>query len=188
MQQLTAREVTLQSSRGDRLSASIRNCRPDEIDAICALQQDVMNTLFDSSLLAPTDRQQFEESLSEDICTAVYRGELMIAYSQMIINRITPRHTALTLGYSMESLRDCVTFDTVFVRPDYRGYGLQRLLWLPLLPLAESLGASYAHTTISPGNLHSLQNAEAMGFSAVMRQTLYGGYDRYILECPLKPK
>lgn len=185
MKWFDAQQATLHNRRGDSLPVTIAQCGEEEAGVIMALQERVIAALPDKSLLALTDMNQIEESLREDVCTGVYHEGDLIAFSLMIINRPTPRHVAWKLDCDEKTLSGCVTFDAIFVQPDYRGYGIQRLLWEPLLPLARKMGANRAHATISPDNPHSLENTMAFGFEVVARKTMYGGRDRFILECLL---
>ena len=101
--------------------------------------------------------------------------------SLMIVNRVMPRSLGHALGYDEKRLRQTVTFDSTFVSPEHRGYGLQGLA----LPLKEreaaALGAQEALASVSPENTPSLNNLLAGGFTILTRQRLYGGVDRYIV-------
>ena len=116
-----------------------------------------------------------------DYCLGAFSGERLAMFTLMIVNRATPRSLGHALGYDERRLRQTVTFDSTFVSPEHRGYGLQRLALALKEREAAALGAQEALASVSPGNTQSLHNLLAGGFEILTRQMLYGGLDRYIV-------
>lgn len=84
------------------------------------------------------------------------------------------------LGFSDAELEQVINFDSVAVRPEYRGMGLQRKL---MTCAEEALSQSGSHIllcTIHPDNVFSLENARKRGFEIVAQLPKYGSV-RYFL-------
>ncbi len=137
-------------------------------------------------------KEELTESLAEDFCVTVWasRGKarhdaqeeaVLAAFSLVVLNRITDRNLGTYLGYDREQLLRTVTYDTTFVHPDFRGFGLQRIIIGIKSDEALRRGASQALATVSPDNAQSMANTLAMGFEVAERRPMYGGLDRCIM-------
>lgn len=78
------------------------------------------------------------------------------------------------LGLSAEELPRVVNFDSVAVRPEYRGMGLQRKLMACAEDALSMDGPRILLCTIHPDNRFSLQNAQRRGFEVVAKLPKYG--------------
>jgi len=178
-----ARRLVFSGKQGER-ELLVRLLRPDEVDAAVALQDRVYACMPDRSLLALTGREEIEESTEKDVCIGVFDGERLAAFAMMVVNRVSEtRNTGQKNGFPPE---ECVSFDTAFVDPDYRGLGLQRCLLQAREDVARQLGAKYALVTVAPENEFSLRNVMGQGFEIHARRQLYGGLDRYVLKKDLR--
>lgn len=167
--------------RGKRgeMELTVRLIRPDEVDLVMNLQARVHAHMPDPSLLAAEDREQVEESVGPDACLGIFDGDRIIAFALMVANRESEeRNTGQKNGYPPE---ECVSFDTAFVDPDYRGLGMQKYLLEVREQIARQMGAKRALVTVAPQNVHSLRNVQGFGFEVIARKQLYGGLDRYVL-------
>lgn len=177
--QWTDRTEHFSGKRGG-MDLLVRRMRADEADRIMELQSRVHACMPDPSLLALTDRNEIEESLRLDVCLGIFDGERLAAFALMVVNRESAhRNTGQKNGLAPE---ECVSFDTAFVDPDYRGLGLQRRLLQAREEVVRQLGAKYALVTVSPENEFSLRNILNQGFEIMARKQLYGGLDRYVLK------
>ena len=180
---MSGNNQTLPLVRGDGRSVvfTARLCGDEDLSEILALQRTVTQNVGDSELFVSTTREELEDSLRNDWCLAVYDGDKMVAFTLMVRNRITERNLGVYLGYCEEELLQCVTYDTTFVHPDYRGFGLQRELGRMKDEAAVRMGAREALSTISPQNAYSLSNARQRGFAICEERILYSGVRRYLM-------
>lgn len=179
----TERRVTFSGKRGS-LQLVVRLVTPDEVDKVMALQRRVHENMPDPSQLAETGRDEIAESTRLDVCLGVFDGDRLAAFALMVANRESPsRNTGQKNGFIP---RECVSFDTAFVDPDYRGLGMQRYLLQARDEIAVQLGAKYALVTVDPKNEFSLRNILSQGFEIIARKQLYGGLDRYVLKKDLQ--
>lgn len=174
--------VRCRNSSGAVRRFLVRKCTITDIAAIMALQDEVMDTLTDPDIFVYTTEEEFQETLENDYCIGAFCVRKMVMFSNMILNRITPRHLGVTLGYSNEQILRSVIYDTTFVTPDYRGFGLQRLAAWFKDKEAKRVGAGEAIATVSPKNPASYRNITANGFAAIAQREMYGGLDRLIMK------
>ena len=172
--------LTVSNRKGEERSFTVRRCSEADLDEIMELQ-DMVADLTGSDIFVETTREEMTESLSCDLCLGVYDADRLIAFGLMVCGRVTPRNLGTYLGYDDERLLQCVTYDTTFVHPDYRGYGLQRSLGQMRDRAAAESGAREALSSVSPENPHSLDNVLKRGFGIISETALYGGRRRYIL-------
>ena len=158
-----------------------RNCRQEDIPAILDLQDTVYEGLADKATFVKLTEEELRESIEKDLCLmALWEGNLA-AFSLVVANRVSPQNLGYYLGYSEEQMRECVTYDTTFVHPDYRGYGLQKLFIRWKDEEGRRMGAKWALCTVSPDNPNSLNNTLRAGFEIVEEKEMYGGIRRYVL-------
>lgn len=178
-----AQEITFAGKRG-QARLLVRIVGEDEVDAVMDLQERVHQNMPDPSQLAMTDRDEIAESTRLDVCLGVFDGNRLAAFALMVVNRDSmERNNGQKNGLPP---KDCVSFDTAFVDPDYRGLGLQRCLLKAREEIAMQLGAKHALVTVSPENSFSLNNILSQGFEIIARKQLYGGLDRYVLKKDLQ--
>jgi len=157
----------------------VRRMQLNEARAAMNLQKRVWAHMPNPALLAETSLDEIRESMVEDVCLGVFDGERLAAFSLMVINRASEnRNGGQKNGYPP---RECVTFDTVFVDPEYLGLGLQRKLFSIQEEMAAQLGAKRIFATVAPENAYSLNNMLACGFEIIDRKLLYGNRDRYVV-------
>ena len=174
-------EWTCRNRKGEPIRILLRTCNMEDLKTVMELQDRVLESMEDRTLFVRTSEEEIAESLCRDFCPGAFYENRMILCSVMIRNRVSERNLGFYLGYDDERQRKTVTFDTVFVDPDFRGYSLQNLAFRVQEKAAVEFGAEEALLTIAPENVYSLRNAEACGFEAVKRMEMYGGYDRFIL-------
>lgn len=147
-----------------------------------SLQEDVMRQLPCEDIFVFTTEEELHETLENDYCIAAFCGRRMVMFSNMILGRPTPRHLGFQLGYSEAQIAQSVIYDTTFVSPDSRGFGLQRLAAWFKDQEARRIGAAEAIATVSPMNLASYRNIRANGFRVDARREMYGGLDRLVMK------
>lgn len=173
-------EIELMTERGGAFT--LRRCGEGDLADIVALQTEVAAALERAHLFVQTPEEELADSLGSDVCLGVYDGERLAAFSVLVLNRVSPRSLGSHLGYTEEEMRRCVTYDTTFVHPDYRGCGLQRTMIEQKDLISRRLGVREALATASPENEHSLRNMRACGFYPVEERVMYTGVRRYIMK------
>ncbi len=116
----------LQKRKRNRVPFEFRRCTAEDLAAIFALQERVVHALPTPELFARTTEAELAESLELDFCLGAYASGTLAMVSIMVSNRISPRNLGVYLGYEEARLLQTVTYDTAFVDPAFRGYGLQR--------------------------------------------------------------
>lgn len=178
-------KITRNRKNGDSKEFRIRLCGPADLDEILLLQDEVKRSIAKDDIFVMDTRGELQESLELDCCIGAYADGRLAAFSLSIANRITDRNLGRKLGAPDEELKNYVTYDTTFVHPDYRGYGLQQY-FMPIKDEdARERGALFALCTVSPDNPHSLHNTTSTGFQVIRKCVMYGGVERYILKKPV---
>jgi hypothetical protein len=168
-------------SSGEKCTFTVRCCVPEDLEEIVGLQDKVSASIAQKDLFVMTKKEEFLESLKIDYCICADCGGIMTAFSLMVLPRDSYRNYGTYLDYSKERMASCVSFDTTFVLPDFRGFRLQKLFFDLREEYAREIGAGEELSTISPDNSYSLSNARASGFETVMTHTIYHGLDRCIM-------
>ncbi|SHI22554.1 L-amino acid N-acyltransferase YncA [Sporobacter termitidis DSM 10068] len=164
-----------------QLPIKFRLCAKDDLEEIMALQSEVYENITAKEIFVFSTEDELSESLETDVCIGAYLFGKLIAFTLMVVNPNSLRNLGLYLDYSREQCLKCVTYDTTFIAPEYRGYGLQRLFITMKDAIARELGAREALATVSPDNAASINNLKASGFELAGEKKMYGGLKRYIL-------
>ena len=171
----------LEHKHKPEIKLRLRLCRPEDLENILALQEQVYDAIEDKDTFVLSTWEEIAESLEKDTCIGAFDGELLVAFTLMVTYPESERNLAKHLNYSAEKSAKCVTYDTTFVHPNYKGYGLQRVFIRLKDLIALNMGAVEALATVSPDNPHSLNNLQAGGFDVVKRKEMYSGVERLIL-------
>lgn len=175
-------EVELCRADGESRVFTVRRCGPEELSAVLAAQDKVIRGIKNKEIFVSNTETEMQESLDKDFCLGAYCGGELAAFTLMVINRVSPRNLGTYLELDDEGLRECVTYDTTFVLPEHRGFGLQRYFNVIKDEYSRRLGAKRILTTVSPLNAYSLNNALSHGFSVVFERPMYSGVLRCLLE------
>lgn len=180
--------IGLSNSSGASRKFCFRKCTQADIEAILELQNKIIDIIPQKHIFAYTSEEEIRESIDQDLCIGAFCAGEAALFSIMVANRITPRNLGKYLGFDDTELMKTVTYDTTFVSPKFRGYGLQSLCCRIKDAAASEMGACRALATVSPDNEHSLKNVLAHGFEVMTEREMYGGLRRYIvkkeLHCP----
>jgi len=149
-----------------------------DIDEFLALQDIVYEIIPDKDIFVLTTKAECEDSFVNDFCIGAFREGRLAGASIMVLNRESERNLGGKLGYDPA---ECVTLDTTFIHPDWRGHGLQRAFIDMRIQKATELGVLFAFATVSPDNQYSLANIRSYGFEVLEKGTFYGGYERLVL-------
>lgn len=163
----------------------IRPCKDDAAD-ILALQQKVIAAMPQPEMYAPSSEAEILTALSNPkdyACVQICDGSQIVAFAALILNPTGHQNInedLKTQGLPYAEKEVCV-LDTVFVDPDYRGYGMQHTLVKVLCSWAAMLGKRNISATIHPDNCFSQRNFIANGFRNVTSAPIpkYGS-QRYV--------
>ncbi|MGI6204413.1 MAG: GNAT family N-acetyltransferase [Anaerovoracaceae bacterium] len=166
---------------GTKCVMEIRRAVPADLDEVMVLQNYVFSGV-PAGDFALTTEDEIRESLREDFCLVATCRKSIVAFTLLVLGRDSYRNYGTMLGYTKEQLAKSVSFDTSFVSPDYRGFGLQKLFYALREEYAVDCGAEKGFATVAPTNSISLENTKQRGFRELTRKKIYGGLERIILE------
>lgn len=161
---------------------AIRFLKRDDLDALDALNDLVLNHLPHPHILRPATRTELAQHIARrGRCIGAFVGDHMVAFTVLACPRDDPDNLGFDLGFERERrLRSC-HFELSGVHPTYRGSGLHRTLNTIRAKFAGASGYHYLFGTVSPFNPYSLINHLAQGMTIRKLVTKYGGMNRYIV-------
>jgi len=183
---MEARTLKMTNRKGEVRHLTVRRCVPEEAGDILALQEQVSGRITDPGLFVKTTAEELRESMTEDLCIGVFGSGELLGFTLVVAGRHSPRNLGTHLGYDRDRCRRTVTYDTTFLHPAVRGFGLQQRLVGIKNEFAAGIGAEEALASVSPDNPHSYRNLTEAGFRVVRDTRLYGGLRRYILSLPIR--
>lgn len=159
---------------------SYRQCNETDLQSILRLQEETFSLIDDPSLLRRNSPEMLRERLFEPHCTlgAFVEGELA-GFAMLCFEGNTEENLSRGL-VSEDMLSRCANLKLVIVSPGYRGLSLQRILLTQLEDTARERGALQLCLTVSPKNIYSLRNVEALGYERVRAESKYGGHERIL--------
>ncbi len=149
----------------------IRSQRNDK-DDILALQQRVVSSMEEPQWFFPSSEAEIQAALDNPrdyACVQVCDGNRIAAFACAILNPNTRQDINADLkaqGLPYADAGQCI-LDTVFVDPDYRGFGLQDALIRILCSWAATVGKRNIAATIHPENRFSAGNFQKNGFQKI---------------------
>ena len=156
----------------------LRLCTPKDIDRIMELQKDIFAGLNDREILRENSREMLLSCLEAPHFTiGIFDREQVLAALAVLYDGRGSEED-LSLGLVNHKVSVPANFKLVLVRKEYRGRGYQRLLMGMLEKYAVSRGFTHLCATVSPKNLHSKANMQAMGYEYDHTQEKYGGVVR----------
>jgi len=162
----------------------MRQCCPDDYTEISGIQKTVVADLATkehTQLFIPTEENVIRDFLERDdvlfLCVETPDG--ICAYSYTFFSN--------DIEYNLCSyfdIRDVATFDTVVVLPPFRGNKLHDQLLKVSIQEAKKRNSNIIASTVSPDNIHSVNNFIKNGFEILKILNGgegYEGYKRYIM-------
>lgn len=177
-------DIELMNGRGEPKTFHIRRAVPEDIDAVMALQQTIVDALPNKDVYATYTYEESLDALETDYCYMATADDGKVAGYSVLIANTTPvveKNYGHYFDYDEEHLARTASLDLTMVPPEYRGYGLQRLFNKIRIGQAIELGATEGLTSIAPTNPYSYNNFLILNFEIADRRPLYGGKDRYLL-------
>ncbi len=167
----------------------IKKACMSDISDILRLQQDVTARLTDNTQYCPLSRAELVESMYLDCVFCVWQQDSLAAFSVVVNNRKSDRNLYHYFPKKPYTFREIVTFDAVAVAPAFRGHGLQTaLIETAYTKMSGQPDVKYMAATVSPDNIHSLNNFLQCGFEDSMDNIqAYGGLHRKLLTKKMGP-
>lgn len=163
----------------------LRIIRPEVNDQadIMKLQERVLENPQTREWFSPSSEAELRAVLTEPANYAAVQicdGERIVAFAYAIRNPRPEQDVNVDLkenGLPYDLRKQCI-LDTVFVDPDYRGFGMQKLLVDVLCQWMAMEGKKHIAATIHPENIYSRNNFLANGFACVTQTPIpkYGSH------------
>lgn len=172
----------LMNGKGEPKVVVFRKATADDLDAVVALQTEIVDALPDKDLYQTSTEEEYKVQLEEDVCFIAECDGEIAGFSVLIPNDPdNERNYGKYFNYSREQLADTASFDLTMVSPKFRGLGIQRDFNKLRTGVAVEMGAKEGLTSISPDNPYSYRNFLVLNFEIVEERKMYGGKSRYLL-------
>lgn len=133
-----------------------------EVSKVLALQDDCVPPNTPHEDYIPLTRSKLLESMHLDRCIGAYVDDKLIGFAIFVSNRSGSRN----LGASLAGVKPAkaITFDALFVHPDFRGLGIQRKFIKLCRQFAMENDVTDVYTITAPNNPHAKSNFLLSGF------------------------
>jgi predicted GNAT superfamily acetyltransferase len=154
----------------------------ENINEILGLHPILKETLKDDDMFYFDDYNFYKYQLDRGgIMLGCYIDNHLTAYGVMIFPGNDEENLGYDLNFNQDELQFVAHLDSFLVHPDYRGNKLQYKLCTLMQKIALQKGYKHLCSTVSPRNIHSLNNLMNFGFEIRLEKLKYGGKLRYIL-------
>src|SRR5699024_1510324 len=160
-----------------------------DIDQILHVQQVVVDSLEDPSILATLTRDEFTFMLEGNgAIIGAFADDELIALRAVLEPPIDEEHLGLDIGLTGEALKLVLYQEISMVLPTFRGHGLQQQLATHIMQLVEDSHKVYTHicATVAPTNIPSLKDKFKQGMVSVILKQTYGDKWRYTFAKPIQ--
>lgn len=174
------------SSHADRKVLRLIRPTPDDAEDILALQSRVCAAMAQPQLFFPSTEEEIRTALAapdQYLCLQIVDGSRIVAFCQLTIE--PPVEQDLRLDLQKQGI-PCPggshgVLETVFVDPDYQGYGMQQILVETLCQWAHIRKVKTVYATVHPDNAYSHKNFLKAGFTLLTSTPLpkYGDVRNY---------
>ncbi|QCR30905.1 GNAT family N-acetyltransferase [Lysinibacillus sp. SGAir0095] len=155
---------------------------------ILALQEIVYDALPNKDTLQPLSDEEFLYILNgQGLLIGVFVADELIAFRAVLIPEIDAEHLGYAIGLVKESDLKRVLYQEISnVHPEFRGYGLQKILANVIMQQIDTKDFDYIAATVMPYNIASLKDKFSQGFNIVGLKYAYGGKLRYVFALDLR--
>ena len=152
----------------------------NQMEDIEALQQKVIDSLEDKSILQPLSRDEFEHILGNNgVMLGAFESAKLIA-CRALLKPDPTEDEHLGIDARAVDLSRVLYQEVSFVHPSYRGHGLQRKLGQRIMELVNLANYDVICATVKPFNIASLKDKFTQGLHVVALKYKYGGKLRYV--------
>ncbi len=145
---------------------TITFAQSSDIENILALQNSVVENINIKEWFVPSTKAELELAFSrpqEFVMLKVEREDKLMAFSYIILN--PDESNDISRDIKALQNKNCCVYETVFVSPECRGYGLQSKLISMLTDIAKQKGKDFIVATVHPDNVYSSSNFIKNGYS-----------------------
>lgn len=183
-------KITL-SGKNEKRDFTLKKLSEDDIPNVLSLQKGVTALLESDEIFIESSKEELLSAISDDLCLGLTDENGLACVCTIILNRKTDSNLFLHHKEEINSVlgesfceEDFLTFDSIQVRRDCSGFGIQRFFLGLCEDIASVLGAKGIVATVSPKNRRSFLNFEKCGFEAILRLVIehepYCGVERII--------
>jgi GNAT superfamily N-acetyltransferase len=183
------------TSRSDRKVLRLIRSDPSDAEQILALQDKAHANMADPNMFFPSTEGEIRTALANPdqyLCLQVVDGDQIVAFCQLTIDPPKEQDLRLDLGQHGISCPGGThgILETVFVDPDYRGFGMQQILVETLCQWARIRKVKTVYATVHPDNIYSHNNLTAAGFQLLTPTPLpkYGDVRNFYALSTAKPE
>lgn len=161
--------ILFRKRSGEEKRLSLRRLLPRHCGQVLKLQEQVVEKIEDKSIFAESSEEEILESMLVDFCYGLFDGDKLVAVCICVLNRQTretgdhERNLCCQTG-EPKAYDKYITFDTIQVDPDYRGYGIQRYFLKKAEDVARLVKAEKIAATVAPTNQYSRNMFEEAGY------------------------
>lgn len=159
----------------------IRKLHLEDLDAILAVQKEVIQTLENRNSLAPLSEEEFTHILSDGgTMVGVFADGRLIAFRATLIPGDDNEHLGHDIGLEISEHSSVIYQEISNVLPLYRGHRLQNLMAKVLMEQLRIGDFKYVCATVAPFNIASLKDKFAQQMEIAALKEKYGGVLRYV--------
>jgi len=167
---------------------SFKRLTTDDLDTILHVQEIVVDSLEDPSILAALTPEEYTYLLNDHgEMVGAFDQDKLIAIRAVLEPPIDEEHLGFDFGLSGDELEHILYQEISMVLPSYRGHGLQQQLAKHIMNIVEQSSKAYTHicATVAPTNIPSLKDKFKQGMHTVMLKKTYGDKWRYTFAKPM---
>lgn len=153
-------------------------------EAIIDLQRVIVQNLADPSLYYELTPQEVMDMLaSKGLCLGIFDfNKRLIAYAAMRFPGANPDNLGIDMNLKDGELVKVAHIEAGLVHPEFRGQGLQKLLYREAVRQTRAIGRfRYLYSTVACHNYPALANSLALNLLIADLKIKYSGYLRYVL-------
>jgi ribosomal protein S18 acetylase RimI-like enzyme len=173
--------LKLKNKNGKIVDAFYKELDITYIDKIMELQDIIIDALEDKQLFAPTSKEEFINCIENGkIIGYLDKENNIIAIVVYVKNGCSEENYGYDLALKGDDLLRVAQVESVVVREEYRGNGLQRILCNKIEDIAMKDKIKILTATASPYNKYSVNTFISLGYEIKMDKFKYGGVRRYV--------
>jgi len=159
----------------------IFQCGGRDLSDIMQLQEDAFSHIKSERLLRRNDRDMLKRCLFPPHTTlGVRHNGKLIAFGILYCGGKSDENLGYDAQVPESELLITGNIKLVIVKSEYWGNGLQRFIIKHLETAAKSSGIKHLCATVSPENIHSVNNFKMLRYQFLVRKTKYDGHARDI--------
>ena len=156
------KKVQFHNSKNEKITLNERALTPNDIPKAILLQDSIMSRI-NPAVFQPSFDWEILDSVENDYCCGLFDGDELVAFCVTVFNRQTNRNYCY-LTEEPENYYKYFSFDSIQVKSEYRGFGIQRYFLNETQRIAKEQGAGAILATVAPDNTYSLNTFEKSGY------------------------